>query len=173
MKESTLHKEKPLKILREALECRISQSIDFNAHALILEMLRKEESHSIIVTPWDMSIECNCVMYALGLLFEPASSPMGRYYANTTFVQNLIETGLIAENMIPAEGDLVVYYKERRVAHIGIFLHHDRVRSKWGIGHLYEHETWEVPSTYGDEIRRFSPIDPEVAMGALRKFNSV
>ena len=171
MEESTLQIEKPLKILREALESRISQSRDFNAHALILEMLRKEESHSIKMTPWDLSIECNCVMYALGLLFEPASSPMGRYYANTTFVQNLIETGLIAENLVAAEGDLIVYYKERRVAHIGIFLYHDRVKSKWGIGHLYEHSTLEVPSTYGDEIRLFSPIDPEVAMGALRKFH--
>ena len=38
-----------------------------------------------------------------------------------------------------------------------------RVRSKWGIGNLWEHAIWEVPTSYGETAERFTIAD----VGAL------
>jgi hypothetical protein len=158
-------------MLRDALESRISRDINFDDHPGTLEALKGEYHHDIRVMPWDMGIECNCVMYALGLSFEPASSPLGRFYASTAFVQRLIEDGLLSPVESQSEGDLVIYFKEGKVVHIGIGRQGDRVESKWGIGWPYDHPAWEVPSTYGDEVRRFAPIAPDDAMRALSRHN--
>ncbi|MEI8326237.1 MAG: hypothetical protein WCH44_12905 [Betaproteobacteria bacterium] len=157
-------------MLRDALESRISQNMNFDDHPVQLEALRVAIGHDIRVLPWDMDIECNCVMYALGMFFEPASSLMGRFYASTAFVQRLIDTGQLAQNH--ADGDMVVYFKEGKVAHIGIARQGDRVESKWGIGLPYDHPIWEVPSTYGDEIRCFTAMSVDDAMDELSRFHN-
>lgn len=48
--------------------------------------------------------------------------------------------------------------------HAGLALDEQRVISKWGRGHLYEHELWEVPESYGICIRFFKQLPYEEAL---------
>ena len=58
----------------------------------------------------------------------------------------------------PVAGSLVVYLESGRVRHIGRLRAVDLVESKWGVGHLYRHGLFEVPASYGTEVRHFAPI---------------
>ncbi|MGO8914341.1 MAG: hypothetical protein ACLQJR_00370 [Stellaceae bacterium] len=57
-----------------------------------------------------------------------------------------------------AEGDILIYYRNGAPEHAGI-LTSNRVISKWGSGptHIWEHGIYEVPESYGDEVRVFRP----------------
>lgn len=63
------------------------------------------------------------------------------------------------EVMHPREGDLAIYVAGegmlREQAHIGQITAQDRVISKWGYGHVYEHLIEMVPDSYGTEVLFF------------------
>lgn len=94
----------------------------------------------------------NCFMYALGVL---DSAPIHRILYNnrdrdikfgTEFVERLIEKEILKRR---SEGDVIVYFKEGRARHAGIF-RNEYVISKWGRGCLWKHRILEVPASYGD-----------------------
>jgi len=163
-----------LENLRELLGARIGQNTDLKTHAAALDDIAKVEAHSVkLVEPAPVPAEddFNCVIDALDLSLEQATSPSGRYHADLSFLQNLIDTNiLIASEADFAEGDLAVYFLEGRVKHVGTALRGRRIRSKWGCGHVYEHRLLEVPASYGNEIRWYRPIDPDLAYEQLRQF---
>lgn len=158
--------------LRNALEQHIAQNFEFNSHAARLEELRDQFSHSIALIPFDEPLQdCNCVIYALGFRMQNPSSLFGRFYANTDYLRSLIDQGYLVEVAAqPADGFLAVYYSGNKVEHVGIVRTAGRVVSKWGIGFLYEHREWEVPSSYGSSIRYFASIDPDYAFNLLEAF---
>jgi hypothetical protein len=61
-------------------------------------------------------------------------------------------------------GDIVFYFDDSRFKHAGLVSRAGRVKSKWGTGYLYEHELYEVPESYGTEVRFFKPLKDEEAL---------
>jgi hypothetical protein len=55
-------------------------------------------------------------------------------------------------------GALVIYSCKDRPQHAGILLPGRRVRSKWGMGYVWEHGLWEVPVSYGRQIAFFKAV---------------
>ena len=57
------------------------------------------------------------------------------------------------------KGDIAIYLggKEasREQVHIGEVVENQRIISKWGYTHVYEHQLSLVPGVYGDEVRFF------------------
>ena len=45
-----------------------------------------------------------------------------------------------------------------------------RVVSKWGLGHLWEHNILEVPISYGNEYKYYKDIQKEEAINSFCKF---
>ncbi len=152
---------------------RITDELDVNKHREQLIELRATHPHTIeIVEAVDPDDDFNCVMFALDLVgsIEPPCTPLGRYYLDTEFLEHLIrERTLVSLDASEAEA-LVIYLANGAVKHAGVVLEGGRVRSKWGCGHLYEHEAWEVPESIGDEIRYFRPIDPDKAFALFKVF---
>jgi hypothetical protein len=69
--------------------------------------------------------------------------------------------------------DLILYFTDQpRWEHVGRLQSRDRVRSKWGKGHIYIHQIWEVPSRYGDNARFFRSITDQDAQALFREFAS-
>jgi hypothetical protein len=138
---------------------KLTQGTDLTKHEQLLIEITKAESHSIRVLPSDEPIEeYNCVMYALNLVgcLEYPMRPFGHYYIDLAFLTTLVQTCLIRTSGDQAEaGDLVVYYHNGEIVHVGAVASHGRVISKWGCGLLCEHRTWEVPSSYGDDVHYF------------------
>jgi len=139
-----------------------------------LNLINGQVPHSVqlINTPEISPLDNqNCVMYALGLRLNPACEPDGRYYARTAYVQGLIDDGyLIKSTSRPKAGLIAVYFRNERVAHVGIRTNHGRIVSKWGAGCVYSHRPLEVPLGYGEAVRYFYPIAKKVAYGELRRW---
>jgi hypothetical protein len=133
-----------MKTLREALETRIAKNLNFNQHIFELEALRNQFGHSIITLPFEEPLQnCNCVMFALVLRLDEASSVLGRFYASTQYLGSIITKKHLNESEA-INGSLVVYWDEGKIEHVGVTQANGRIASKWGIGYAYEHEKWEV-----------------------------
>ncbi len=52
----------------------------------------------------------------------------------------------------PKKGDLVLYLEDNHPKHWGIHVGSGRVRSKWGAGHIFEHDIAAVMSVYGNLV---------------------
>jgi hypothetical protein len=83
--------------LRNLLE-EMTGISDTERHAARLGESAVEVPHgvSILPAPCIPLDECNCVMYALGLvgmIDDPSGRPFGKFYADTVFLSALIESG--------------------------------------------------------------------------------
>ena len=151
-----------LQVLRERLDL-ITEAPDTEHHPERIEALRTEHPHSVHpMTMRHSNLEFNCVMYALGVesdqfLINLISRCPYDVHLNTTFARLLIDAGYLEECSVADGATLVAYFKGNKIEHIGRLTAGNRVASKWGIGHLYEHDLMEVPSSYGDTIRFFTP----------------
>jgi hypothetical protein len=119
-----------------------------------------------------------CAMHVFDFTEKPeyvaiAARGFNRVFAGGAFVHGLIDKGLLDE-VAPAEareGDLVVYFNdEARFKHAGLSLGNNRVMSKWGTGHLFEHDLFEVPESYGTKVRFFKKLPYEAACKYFRRF---
>jgi hypothetical protein len=86
-------------------------------------------------------------------------------YAGRAFSEWLLANHLLQEvdEADAAAGDLIMYFNDGQWKHVGLWQLNGRVESKWGLGLLYNHETWEVPKYYGDAVRFFRSMSPETA----------
>ncbi len=135
-----------------------------STHPTLALNVAKHHSHSIRhVDPCDEGPSFNCFQFAFGLKDSTVvvdllttdrdqGFPLGLTFG-AEFVERLIDRELL---VVDAEGDLLAYFADARPAHAGLIDEHDRVTSKWGDGHLWNHEIWEVPSSYGDCYERYS-----------------
>ena len=101
----------------------------------------------------------NCFVYALGL--ETNADFIG--VTNWEYARNLGALFLRllqsdAERLgSPVPGCLCVYVADDgSLAHVGLVQDDGSVVSKWSLGPLIRHETWQVPSHYGNDVRFFS-----------------
>lgn len=90
-------------------------------------------------------------------------------FANADFINFLIKQNALVQN---EEGTFILYFDGETVTHAGILENH-RVKSKWGIGNLYEHEIWEVPKQYGNDYKRFEKNDEELVIKCFEEFATV
>jgi hypothetical protein len=162
-------------MLRTFLD-EITDYPDIGAHANKIEQARKVYSHSIdALTKPNENLRYNCVMFAFGIetdseYFLMALRCPEDVHANTAFVQFLADRGYIVEQSSAEPKALAVYFNDGQVRHIGRVIDNDRVQSKWGIGHLYEHAIFEVPATYGDVVRFFGAIERDLVLDAFFEF---
>jgi hypothetical protein len=116
-----------------------------------IEALRLSPGHSIELvstTPDDLldhdAFDCHAYSLALVPPYPSADRP------SPAFIEWLVEQ----ERSLPvpvqdrADGDLLVYWEGSEIRHSGIWTG-NRVRSKWGSGHVWRHKTWETPAPYG------------------------
>ncbi|MGZ5126401.1 MAG: hypothetical protein ACXWC1_26795 [Burkholderiales bacterium] len=149
---------------------QITQNGKPETHPEMIHELRRTHQHSIEITEGPAAYDrYTCVMHAFELVEDPeyidiAQAAPADIFASPRFVDRLIERRDLVELPGPTQGALVVYLDNDAVRHIGRLLSDSRVESKWGIGLLYQHDLFEVPSSYGSVVRFFKPIDREYAL---------
>lgn len=139
-------------------------------HPQLIQELGREFPHSIDVAQGSAPNDrYTCAMHAFDLVEDPEYIAITKaaprdLFASPRFVERLIALGHLAELARPQPDALVVYLDGGAVKHIGRLLSETRVESKWGVGHLYYHGLFEVPSSYGSELRFFEPVDREFVL---------
>jgi len=113
---------------------------------LIEEKLRKELNHSIKHSKY---CKCKfptfemCFSFALGI---PESIIKKNIFNYKPFIKFLIDEKVLIPNK---SGKLIFYGKYPLFEHAGI-KKGKRVISKWGLGHIWEHDINDVPKKYGN-----------------------
>ena len=135
----------------------------------ILERLRGEFAHTIRILGGSHPIETyTCAVHAFELVRDPVyddirHSGLGKTFAGKDFVEFAIEKQFLLErgSAEASKGDFVIYLFEGRFGHVGRLQDQRQILSKWGTGHLCEHLLWEVPCSYGHEVRFYQGVDAE------------
>jgi hypothetical protein len=142
-----------------------------NEHIAILAEISSELPNTIRVIETKRDLKrFTCGMHAFGLFEDVAKYKavaehgLPDIYAGLKFVDWLAASRLV-EIGKPSENDLVIYFDDGGCAHhVGFVGSTGRVISKWGRGLLYEHGFSEVPESYGNEVRFFRSIGPDMAL---------
>jgi len=157
-------------------------------HPRLIEEARKIFPHTIIPIEHQTSLHFprldNCGSYAMGFsnwsefsdLHETGYLDYGRKIAaDRTFLEWLIRKRIIARRTVqpPNIGDFVAYFNGKAGWHIGRLICGDRVRSKWGVGLVYEHGLKEVPISYGRKISYYSGLADQHARDAFLQYAAV
>lgn len=62
----------------------------------------------------------------------------------------------------PSAGDLVLYFNIKKPTHAGKIIRINsttiEIESNWGELYVFRHALWDVPESYGNEVRFFKPI---------------
>jgi len=119
----------------------------------------------------------NCFMHVLNLVdrVEPnvERMPNGQihFLVDSAFFRQLYESGLMTATTVAELKplDLVVYYFDGEKRHVGRHISPGVVESKWGIGPLVRHGTWDVPNSYGHKLRYFKPPSQDAVDAFLRQ----
>jgi len=103
----------------------------------------------------DQTWRYNCYTYAFCL-------------SDSTEFVDIIEQHLteIEQNEIQ-DGDYIIYFHNGKPQHAGR-IRNNKVVSKWGMYHLWEHDIWEIPVEYGDTVRFFNQIPLEECVSAFK-----
>jgi hypothetical protein len=139
-----------------------------------IESLASEHPHSIqLVHPATSanvdSFDFNCHAFTFGIHtapeFRELRSKLPDVVPDGPFVATLIGS-LLHESFEPTDGDFVLYFEHTSIRHSGIF-RAGRVRSKWGGAHTWEHEIFEVPSSYGSLVRYYVQVPSDRILDAF------
>lgn len=159
-------------MLRERLMVACDQVTPEQNIALV-QAISSEIPHSIVALRSQHELpNYTCLMHALGFTDQPkyiaiATLPGHDVYAGKEFAEWLLATESLTE-LATADapvGSIVMYFDEQGgFMHAGLLAQHHRVQSKWGTLGLYEHDTLEVPSNYGDTVRYFEHLSFEDAI---------
>lgn len=157
-------------MLRRKLKEMIAVT-DAYRHPSLLRRLSRVHRNSIRPCPSSYPIyRYTCLMHVFQFAEHPdyiaiARHGPGQVFAGADFAHWLITRGLL--DPVCAEeakaGDLVLYFCDGAFKHAGLLIDGGRVLSKWGTGQLYEHDLYEVPDNYGDEVRYFASLSCESA----------
>jgi hypothetical protein len=132
-------------------------------HATKVDVLRGEHLHTVVLrqAPDDLT----CLPYA----FELTNNPIYRaiaadfdceVFAGPKFMEWLLNNRL-CEVSGRAPGVLALYFSDKIWRHAGFVISTDRITSKWGTFPVYDHHLWEVPISYGNELRFFKRPAPK------------
>lgn len=165
--------------LRQALDVATEVAGTPASYAHKIERLRVIFGHSIEIELGDVTAlrKYNCHAFTFGIsedarflaLVETNSNSA---LLNSTLVLSFENQGIltgIASSDIEI-GNIVVYSADGQITHTGIVsetLPTLTVRSKWGPNEIHRHPLWEVPKSYGDNVRYFKALDIELTLKAL------
>jgi hypothetical protein len=155
--------------LRDALETVVnSGGVSMSDHPAAIAAISSRFQHSIQRVPDAGQRPYNCYMFALGLLdndriYEILQKDAGWYglagvRVGPEFVSSVMQNGTVVKN---DAGEVVIYLRDGSPVHAGLITG-KRVKSKWGIGGLWEHNLWEVPRSYGDTAQTYTVARPEL-----------
>lgn len=160
--------------LRQKLD-EITQCVDLESQVSLMEQLRPEFNHHIFLQQKfnrDIEKQYNCFMYAFDIPYRKEIRDILRKNLKINFgikfIQRLIDKGILISNK---NGLIVIYFKDGNPVHAGkYFYSKNRVISKWGKGHLWEHDIHEVPMSYGNKQDFFDPIKSKFVIKEFKKF---
>lgn len=113
----------------------------------------------------------NCYEYALGVHNEldfRGFLTKNKDLLDSGRIASLIKNGLLKQN---DNGLLVIYLNRGLPKHAGILQRDGKLISKWGKGHLWEHELWGVPISYGSERSIFNGPDPKKIIQEIKEMH--
>ena len=164
-------------MLRQRLQ-EMTENEDIGQHEALLQNIAANHPHSIRIAQSPHPINrYTCLMHAFDFTEKSeyiaiADYRLGRVYAGAAFAHWLIENDELEE--IPSQeaqaGDLVMYFRDGAFKHVGLLQPNARVLSKWGIGHLYDHEILEVPESYGTDLRYYRGLSHDDAFDVFTQF---
>lgn len=140
--------------------------------------LRQKHQHSISIVREAVpgqreTIRYNCIQHALDLVNPPAeiikiANDHADVFPSPEFMQYLIRHVLV-ELAQRKDGCLIIYSDAQGVKHAGK-IEGELVVSKWGLCHLWRHCVYEVPITYGDDVKFFESIAREASIQWFLKY---
>lgn len=146
----------------------------FGAISTIVEKLKAKFPHSLrCLAPkvprdrrtWDFNCHAFSLRFHAREDFWNARPDVEERLPTGAFLETLISEGRLKPRS-PADvspGDLAVYFDDtEKVRHSGTVVVGDRIQSKWGNLHLWEHALAEVPLEYGSRVKFFEPPEPDV-----------
>jgi hypothetical protein len=143
-----------------------------------IEELAREFAHSICLVDDEFDRGYNCYTFALGLVDNDRVYEILRKDAGldgfadikvgVEYVVRLIKDGVLIRD---DDGPVVLYLEDDIPVHAGI-VDEGRIQSKWGIGHLWEHDLWEVPRSYGDKTERYRIDRPELLEPSFEEYSN-
>jgi len=164
-------------MLRQQLQ-EMTEEQDVAQHPDLLGDISAIHANTIRLLESEVLIDrYTCLVHVFHLVDKPeyveiASMGFGRVYAGTEFANWLLEREKLeeVEQMQAATGDIVFYFDGNQFKHTGIISSPTRIISKWGVGHLYEHDLFEAPISYGELVRYFRRPTPEDAYSYFTEF---
>lgn len=159
--------------LREDLDTAIENSMFAGTYQRRIEDLRRAHGHAITILPCDDIQRFNCYAFATGVSGLPGYATLvdrrqNSALLNSTFVGQLIADGVLQLSDVAVPGGVAVYFDGDRITHAARVLDTtERLSSKWGPSDLHEHGLWEVPATYGNAVKFFSPPDGDAILQRL------
>lgn len=160
--------------LRQKLK-KLTQCCDLERQLILMDDLRKRFNHHIKLQERidsNSDIKYNCFMYALNVSRSEEIKNTLQQHENvsfgTKFIQELINNGVLFPSQV---GTIILYFRGNRTVHAGKISHTTkRVISKWGKGHLWKHDIFEVPSLYGDLFKLFDSVTPQLIIKEFQEF---
>ncbi|MDD4980938.1 MAG: hypothetical protein PHC54_06715 [Candidatus Omnitrophica bacterium] len=122
------------------------------------------------------TFQYTCHMYSLDLVnsseVEKIASRYKDIFPSAEFIIFLIQRNILKEKTWDerANGDIIIYFDQDKPVHSGkIYL--NKIVSKWGLANLWEHDIFEVPISYGNEVRVFASIQRSLSINAFIEFS--
>lgn len=151
---------------------------DITQHSVLLAEITRECPNSIHIIESPHPIDqYTCLMHVLNFTEKPeyidiANAGLGRIFAGLDFADWLVERGHLVEvsQGEAQKDDLVFYFDEGRFKHAGLWELNGCVLSKWGVGHLYNHELFEVPLSFGPDVSFYRQLLYEDAFSLFTQF---
>lgn len=156
---------------------KITDTLDLSTQKNLLENLIKEKKITIQIIESKYPIQLySCAVYVLGFenddYYEHIAAGEKEAYAGPEFIGFMINKGYLQEHKKSnsTSKNIIVYKHDDKIKHVGLTVSKTRARSKWGLGYLYEHDIFEVPEEYGNDIELYSPLDKEKALDYFIEF---
>lgn len=117
----------------------------------------------------------NCYQYAFDTITSPQIEKIASIhqsiFPNSEFIIFLIRNGILREINWEdrRNGDIIIYFANTKPAHAGK-INSDKIISKWGLAHLWEHNIYEVPISYGTEFKIFSRVDSNLCVSSFIEY---
>ncbi len=163
-------------ILRQKLNQITSQNIGKNIAKQIDLIKNINIPHSITLKQQAIvgkseTFQFNCFMYVLNIISDSIVEKIMKnhqtIFIGSEFMKHLIQNKLQEIDFLKKEdGDIIIYYLNDKPEHAGKIFS-NRIISKWGTGHMWEHDIFEIPITYGQTYKTYKQISSEEALGCF------
>jgi len=144
----------------------------------LIEELKTEFEHSVSLAQEAIPLQpatwrFNCHAYAFRLntteSFWRLDQEKPNVWPTGEFVSDFLLPILRRRESVPQDEDIAVFFEGEEVKHSGV-VRGNRVRSKWGTGHVWDHGTFETPPSFGSVVSYFHPIEVARVVEAYVEF---